>query len=148
MLKSGRHVCKSEGHDTPFKGAVAGVESGFPFIALSDTDQVVCVTEVDFCIETCLLWAVVRYWSPMDLWQVHPALSSPTTPFRPKVCSYFCYISNTPPFIPVPLVSPFVPMFPVSLISVSMSLWSSHLLHIVFSPHSCLSLFHASTFHS
>ena len=35
-----------------------GVESGFPFIALSDMDQVVCVMEVNFCIESCLLWAV------------------------------------------------------------------------------------------
>ena len=60
----------------------------------------------------------VRYRSPMDLQQVHPALPSSTIPSVPKVCSYFCHISNTPPFIPVPLVSPFVPMFPVSLISV------------------------------
>ena len=42
----------------PFEGAVAGAESGFPFIALSDMDQVVRMTEVDFCIESCLLWAV------------------------------------------------------------------------------------------
>ena len=35
-----------------------GAESGFPFVALSDMDQVVCVTEVDFHIESCLLWAV------------------------------------------------------------------------------------------
>ena len=54
--------------------------------------------------------------------------------FYPKVHPYFCYISNTPPFVPVPLVSPFVPMFPVSLISVSMSLWSSHLSHSFLPP--------------
>ena len=58
MLKSGGRVCKSEGHDTPFKGAVAGVESSFPFVALLDTDQVVCVMEVDFRIKSCLSWAV------------------------------------------------------------------------------------------
>ena len=58
MLKSGRHVRKSEGHDTPFEGAIVAVESGFPFITLSDTDQVVCVTEVNFHIESCLSWAV------------------------------------------------------------------------------------------
>ena len=58
MLKSGRCVRKSEGHDTPFEGAIVGVESGFPFVPLSDTDQVVCVTEVNFCVESCLLWAV------------------------------------------------------------------------------------------
>ena len=58
MLKSGRRIRKSEGHDAPFEGAVAGAESGFPFISLSNMDQVVCVIEVDFCVESCLLWAV------------------------------------------------------------------------------------------
>ena len=58
MLKSGRSIHKSEGHDAPFEGAVAGAESSFPFVALSDMDQVVCVTEVNFHIESCLSWAV------------------------------------------------------------------------------------------
>ena len=66
----------------------------------------------------------------------------------PQVRSYFCHISNTPPFVPVPLVSPFVPMFPVSLISVSMPLWSSCLSLSFLPPCSCLPLFHTSTFHS
>ena len=39
----------------PLEGAVAGMESGFQSIALSDMDQVVCVMEVDFCIESCLV---------------------------------------------------------------------------------------------
>ena len=52
----------------------------------------------------------------------HTAPPSSTIPSVPKVHSYFCHISNTPPFVPVPLVSPFIPMFPVSLISVSMPL--------------------------
>ena len=34
------------------------VASGFPFIALTDIDQVVHVTEVDFCIESHLVQAV------------------------------------------------------------------------------------------
>ena len=58
MLKSGRHIRESKGHDMPFEGAIAGVESSFPFIALLDTDQVVRMTEVDFCIESCLSQAV------------------------------------------------------------------------------------------
>ena len=58
MLKSSRHVHKSKGHDAPFEGAIAGVESGFPFIALLDSDQVVHMTEVNFHIESCLSWAV------------------------------------------------------------------------------------------
>ena len=42
----------------PFEGAIVGAESGFPFIALLDMDQVVHVTEVDFRIESCLSQAV------------------------------------------------------------------------------------------
>ena len=44
----------------PFEGAVAGAESGFPFIALLNMDQVVRMTEVDFRIESCLLQAVEK----------------------------------------------------------------------------------------
>ena len=58
MLKSSGCIRKSEGHDVPLEGAVVGAEGGFPFVALSDTDQVVHVTEVDFRIESCLSWAV------------------------------------------------------------------------------------------
>ena len=58
MLKSGRCIRKSEGHDTPFEGAIVGVESVFPFIALLNMDQVLCVTEVNSCVESCLSWAV------------------------------------------------------------------------------------------
>ena len=55
MLKSGGCVHKSEGHDMPFEGAVVGAESGFPFVALSDT---VRMMEVDFRIESFLSQAV------------------------------------------------------------------------------------------
>ena len=89
---------------------------------------------------------VVRYQSPMNLQQVCSTLPSSTIPFPSSSLSYFCCISDTPLFVPVPLVSSFVPAFPVSLISIPISQWSSHLLHIVLLPHSCLSLFHASTF--
>ena len=75
----------------------------------------------------------VRYQSLMDLRQVCPAPSSSTIPSVSQVHSYFRHISNTPPIVPVPLVSPFIPMFPVSLISISMPLWSSRLSH-KFSP--------------
>ena len=70
----------------------------------------------------CQSYDRVRYRSPMHLQQVHPALPFSTIPSVPKVRSYLCHISDTPPFVPVPLVSPFVPMFPVSLISSSMPL--------------------------
>ena len=47
-LESGRHIRKSKGHDMPFKGAITGVESSLPFIALTDVDQMVCMAEVNF----------------------------------------------------------------------------------------------------
>ena len=43
-LKSSGSIGKSERHDTPFKGSVACVESGFPFIALLDLDKVVSMS--------------------------------------------------------------------------------------------------------
>ena len=58
MLKSSGRVHKSEGHDAPFEGAVEGVESSFPFIALSDSDQMVGVPEVNFQIDFGLARAV------------------------------------------------------------------------------------------
>ena len=54
--------------------------------------------------------------------KVRPALPSSAIPSVPKVHSYLRHISDTSPFVPVPLVSPFIPIFPVSLISVSMPL--------------------------
>ena len=64
----------------------------------------------------------VRYQSPMHLQQVRPTPPFSAIPSIPKVRSYLRHISDTPLFVPVPLVSPFVPMFPVSLISISMPL--------------------------
>ena len=79
------------------------------------------------------LWwgSTVRYWSLMNLWQVHSTLPSSAIPFPFLSPSYFHHISDTPPFIPVPLVSSFVPIFPVSLVSIPMPPWSSCLSHIV-----------------
>ena len=45
VLEGSGHVCKSEGHDTPFERAVAGAESGLPFIALTDVDPTVYMVE-------------------------------------------------------------------------------------------------------
>ena len=58
VLEGSGHVHKSKRHDTPFKGAIAGAESGLPFITLTDADQVECMVEVDFQIDSCLIWAV------------------------------------------------------------------------------------------
>ena len=91
-------------------------------------------------------WVPVRYWSPMNLRQVHSTPPSSAIPIPSSSPFYFHHISDTPLFVPVPLVSSSIPAFHVSLISVPMSPWSSRLSHIVFLPHSYLSLFPTSTF--
>ena len=34
------------------------MKSSLPFIALTDVDQMVCMAEVDFQIDSCFMWAV------------------------------------------------------------------------------------------
>ena len=48
VLESSGCIGESERHYAPFEGAIASLESCFPFIALSDLDQMVGVLEVDF----------------------------------------------------------------------------------------------------
>ena len=47
MLEGGRRIRKSERHNVPFEGAVAGAERCFPFIAIGDADQVICMSEIN-----------------------------------------------------------------------------------------------------
>ena len=51
-LESGGSVRKSEGHYEPFEGSVFCAERGFPLVAFRDADQMVSVSEVNFCIDT------------------------------------------------------------------------------------------------
>ena len=84
---------------------------------------------------------VLDIGSLMDLQQVHPAPPFSAIPFPSSSPFYFHHISDTPPFVPVPLVFILCPCIPVSLISVPMSPWSSHPSHIVLLPHSCFPCF-------
>ena len=47
MLEGGRCIRKSERHNVPFEGAIAGAERCFPFIAIGDADQVICMSEIN-----------------------------------------------------------------------------------------------------
>lgn len=47
-LKSGGGVRKSEGHDEPFKRAIASAESGLPLFTISNTNKVISMSKVDF----------------------------------------------------------------------------------------------------
>ena len=43
VLKSCWCISQTERHNTPFEGAVAGVEGGFPFVTFTDLNEVVGV---------------------------------------------------------------------------------------------------------
>ena len=58
VLKSCWCISQTEGHNTPFKSAIVGVEGGFPFITFMDSNEVVGVLQVDFGIHGSLSWAV------------------------------------------------------------------------------------------
>ena len=51
-LESGGSVGKAEGHDKPFKGAIAGPEGSLPFVSSGDPDKVVGVTEINLGVDT------------------------------------------------------------------------------------------------
>ena len=47
-LEDSRSVSQTEGHDEVFKVPQMGVKPRLPFIPLSDTDQMVCIAQVEF----------------------------------------------------------------------------------------------------
>ena len=58
VLKSCQCVSQTEGHNTPFKRAVAGAKGGFPFITFMDLNKVVGMLQVNFGIHGGLSLAV------------------------------------------------------------------------------------------
>ena len=52
MLESCRSIGKSEGHNEPFKRTIVGLEHGFPFITVCNTDEVIGMSEIDGSIDT------------------------------------------------------------------------------------------------
>ena len=52
MLESCRSIGKFEGHDEPFKRIIVGSESGFPFITVRNTDEVIGMSEINGGIDT------------------------------------------------------------------------------------------------
>jgi len=50
-LERSQSVGKSERHNKPFIGAIASAEGSFPFIARSDADQMVCMSEINLGID-------------------------------------------------------------------------------------------------
>ena len=46
------------GHYKPLKRPISGLEGGFPFAAISDTDEVVGMSQVDLGVDPCLVWGI------------------------------------------------------------------------------------------
>ena len=46
-LECRRSIGQHEGHDNPFKGAVAGLKGGFPFVAFHNVDQIISIPEIN-----------------------------------------------------------------------------------------------------
>ena len=67
MLESDWSIGKTERHNTPLKGTIAGTEGSLPFVPFMDPDKMVCVPEIDLCEESGLTRAIqevgdVRKW--------------------------------------------------------------------------------------
>ena len=44
---------ETKGHYTPFEGDVVSAEGGFPLVTFSDTDEVVCMVEINPSVNMC-----------------------------------------------------------------------------------------------
>ena len=53
-----QYISQTKGHNTPFKGAIAGAEGGFLFITFRDSNEVAGMLQVNFGIHGGLSWAV------------------------------------------------------------------------------------------
>ena len=58
MLKSGRGIGKSEGHNAPLKRAISSAEHGFPFVTFTDPDKMIGMLEIDFGEVTSFLQTI------------------------------------------------------------------------------------------
>jgi len=45
-------------HYQPLKRAISGSECSFPFISYCNSDQMVCMSEVDLGVNSCPLWCI------------------------------------------------------------------------------------------
>jgi len=57
-LKGCRCIGKPFWHYRPLKRAILGSECGFPFISGCNSDQVVCMSEVDLGVNSCPSWHI------------------------------------------------------------------------------------------
>jgi len=53
-------------HDLEIKGTIAGSEGGFPLITGSNTDEVVCTTEVDLGVDPGGAEVIEEIWNERE----------------------------------------------------------------------------------
>ena len=58
LLKSCRSISKAFWHYQPLRGSVMSLEGSLPFVSCCDANQVVCVPQVDFGVDSCFSWCV------------------------------------------------------------------------------------------
>ena len=58
LLKSCGSISKAFWHYQPLKGSIMSLEGGLPFVSCCNVNQMVCVPEVDFGIDSCFLWCI------------------------------------------------------------------------------------------
>ena len=57
-LKGCGSISKTFRHYQPLKRSVTSPEGSLPFISCYNADQMVCVLEVDFSVDSCFSWCV------------------------------------------------------------------------------------------
>ena len=57
-LKSCRSISKAFWHYQPLKRSVTSLEGGLPFVSCCNVNQMVCMPEVDFSVDSCFSWCV------------------------------------------------------------------------------------------
>ena len=57
-LKGCGSISKAFWHYQPLKGSVSSLEGSLPFVSCCNANQMVCVPEVDFSVDSCFSWCV------------------------------------------------------------------------------------------
>src|SRR5882724_3975897 len=57
-LKSCWSISMPFGHYQPFEGTVTGPEGSLPFVSRCDQNEMVCVPEVNFDVDSCFSWCI------------------------------------------------------------------------------------------
>ena len=57
-LETHRGVGEPLGHHKPLERPVLGLEGGFPFITIGDTDEVVGLSQVNLGVDSCLAQSI------------------------------------------------------------------------------------------